>query len=117
MRGGLKLEIAGIEVGSCTPGPASWGGGFNRSRAFRRARVEFSRGVVKSMQQLPNIGSKSRKIVLNPHKNGPKWFENRGKSVKISFGGSFGAGSLPGRPGVGSKMVPLEITYGTRRHF
>ena len=33
----------------------------------------------------------------NPPKNGPKSPKNEEKSVKISFGGSFGAGSLPGR--------------------
>ena len=36
-------------------------------------------------------------MMQNPPKNGPKSPQNREKSVKISFGGSFGAGSLPGR--------------------
>ena len=30
MRGALKLEIAGIEVGSCTPVPRNGGGGLKR---------------------------------------------------------------------------------------
>ena len=33
----------------------------------------------------------------NPPKSGPEWCKNREKSVKISFGGPFGAGSAKGR--------------------
>ena len=56
------------------------------------------------------IVPKSSKIVQKPPTSGPKWSTNREKSVKISFGGSFGAGSLPRRTPLFGTM-PFSIKF------
>ena len=65
-------------------------------RSVMDGRDVVASRVVKSMQKIPKITPKTRENVQNPPKNGPKWCKNREQIIKISFGGSFGAGSAPG---------------------
>ena len=122
-----------------------------RKRAFRRALGKFYlrvasflsfvvvlwvaccvHGVTKWGQKSDRIGPKSvehrSKIGWKSVQNRWKFYKNREKSVKISFGGSFGTGSLPGRSQDGrrssvhfvfwaifAKKSKVEVHFGTPR--